>query len=159
MILPLEFTVPESPSRSASSHGSNRYLKLWHGWEIGARVGILAVSAVLVMNTSVTLWALNNFGVSAGIGTLQTGPCGTIKRVGMWLHIAINVVSTTLLGASNYYMQCLCSPTRDEVDKSHSDRKWLDVGVQSVRNLRSVGRWRTILWSGLAMTSIPLHIM
>ena len=119
----------------------------------------MLVTAVLILNISVTAWAANTFGLSGGIGTIHNGPCAAMKSTGLWLHIAINVLSTLLLGASNYYMQCLCSPTREEVDKAHSKRTWLDIGIQSMKNLRSIGRVRMVLWVLFAITSIPLHIM
>ena len=75
------------------------------------------------------------------------------------MHVAINVLSTLLLGASNYSMQCLSSPTRREVDKAHSQGIWLDIGVPSVRNLRKLSTTRIVLWWLLAISSIPLHLL
>lgn len=117
------------------------------------------VAGVLLLNISVTAWAATAFGLSGGIGTINRDNCSTIKNTGRWLHIGINVVSSMLLGASNYYMQCLCSPTRQEVDTAHSQRMWLDIGIQSMRNLGKIKRTRMILWICLAATSIPLHLM
>lgn len=77
----------------------------------------------------------------------------------LWLHLAINVLSTVLLGASNYCMQCLSSPTRGDVDKAHSKGVWLDIGVPSVRNLRRISGRRFALWCLLAVSSIPLHFL
>lgn len=76
-----------------------------------------------------------------------------------WLHLAINVLGTILLGASNYCMQCLSFPTRDEVNKAHSRGAWLDIGVPSVRNLRQISSKRLALWWLLAVSSIPLHFL
>jgi len=108
---------------------------------------------------ALTVWAATKFGVSGGIGTIQQGPCNIIKKTGLWLHIAINILSTALLGASNYCMQCLCSPTRLEVESAHARKIWLDIGIQSFRNLKRVSRGRMILWLTLAASSIPLHLM
>lgn len=76
-----------------------------------------------------------------------------------WLHFAINVLSTLLLGASNYTMQCLTSPTREEIDRAHSRHVWLDIGIPSVRNLRNVARYRINLWWLLAVFGVPLHLL
>ena len=43
-------------------------------------------------------------------------------------------------------MQCLSSPTRDEIKKAHSKGVWLDIGVLSVRNLRRLSKARVTLW-------------
>ena len=56
-------------------------------------------------------------------------------------------------------MQCLSSPTREEVDKAHNLGQWLDIGIPSIRNLRRISRRRLVLWWLLAGSSIPLHLM
>ena len=93
---------------------------------------------VLVINIVVTIYASLTTGVNSGIGIIQHGDCSLTKRMGMWLHLAINVLSTMLLSASNYCMQCLSSPTCEEVDRAHANGKWLDIGVPSVQNLRHI---------------------
>lgn len=39
------------------------------------------------------------------------------------MHIIINILSTALLAASNYVMQCLSAPTRPDVNEAHTQRK------------------------------------
>lgn len=92
------------------------------------------------------------------LGTLHDGSCKKASRLSFWIHLMINILSTTLLGASNYTMQCLSSPTRKEIDKAHSQGVWLDIGVPSVRNLWRIAKVRVILWWFLAISSIPLHL-
>ncbi|XMA11573.1 hypothetical protein WAI453_004364 [Rhynchosporium graminicola] len=136
-----------------------RNIKWCNGWHLGAVYCCVFVAASLFLNLTVTIWASKKFGLSAGIGTIHRDACPVIKKIGLWVHIAINILSTILLGASNYCMQCLCSPTRKEVDKAHACNTWLDIGIQSFRNLRKVRRSRAILWLLLAVSSIPLHLM
>lgn len=114
---------------------------------------------VLVMNLIFTIWAVSNSGVKDGLGTLQDGSCKRTTTLTFWIHLAINVLSTLLLGASNYSMQCLSSPTRSEIDKAHGQGVWLDIGVPSVRNLRRLSTTRIVLWWLLAVSSIPLHLL
>ena len=161
-LLPERHPIFRSSSSRASLASSKRKAfcsRPWQGWKRGASLCLVVVTAVLVLNITITAWAASNFGLSGGIGTIYRDNCAKIKSTGLWLHIAINVLSTMLLGASNYYMQCLCSPTRQEVDKAHAQKMWLDVGIQSIRNLRRIEKRRMILWICLAATSIPLHIM
>ena len=114
---------------------------------------------VLMINLILAIWALSKYGLNqGGIGTIQEGNCKTTRRLSLWLHLVINVLSTLLLGASNYYMQCLASPTRDEVDRAHRQNTWLDVGVPSVRNLTRISRYRIILWWLLIISGLPLHL-
>lgn len=106
-----------------------------------------------------TIWALAKFDLSSLIGTIEEGKCEQTKHLDLWLHFAINVLSTLLLGASNYCMQCLSFPTRAEINRAHNEKRWLDIGVPSVKNLRRVSRRKITLWWCLALSSIPLHLM
>ena len=81
------------------------------------------------------------------------------KNLDLWLHLGINLLSTILLGASNYTMQCLSAPTRDEINNAHQQRISCDIGIPSVRNLGRISRRRRILWWMTALSSIPLHFL
>ncbi|KAK5135355.1 hypothetical protein LTR08_005297 [Meristemomyces frigidus] len=56
-------------------------------------------------------------------------------------------------------MQCLCSPTRREVDKAHAKGDWMDIGVASVRNIYKINWRRSLLWGLLALSSVPIHLL
>lgn len=114
---------------------------------------------VLVINCVLTIWAVSSSKVQNGLGTLQDGSCKRTTTLTFWMHLAINVLSTLLLGASNYSMQCLSSPTRSEIDKAHAQGIWLDIGVPSVRNIRRLSTTRIVLWWLLAISSVPLHLL
>ena len=114
---------------------------------------------VFVLNLILTIWAVLRSPVQNGLGTLQDGSCKRTASLTFWAHLVINVLSTLLLGASNYSMQCLSSPTRSEIDKAHGQGVWLDIGVPSARNLRRLSTIRIVLWWLLAISSIPLHLL
>ena len=116
-------------------------------------------AVILIINITWIIWASRTYGMKNGIGTIQRGTCKEAKSLGLWLHLAINVLSTLLLAASNYCMQCLAAPTRTEVDKVHKDQKWLDIGVPSVRNLFFIARVRSLLWFLLVISSVSLHLL
>lgn len=107
----------------------------------------------------VTIYASVTAGVTGGIDTLQHGDCFLTKKLSMWLHVAINMLSTMLLGASNYCMQYSSSPTREEVDEAHLKGSWLGIAVPSVRNLRHISWRRVTLWWLLGLGSLPSHLM
>jgi hypothetical protein len=69
-------------------------------------------------------------------------------------------LSTLLLAASNYTMQCLSAPSRKEIDSAHRSDGYLDVGVQSLRNVVSghVGGRKKVVWWVLLGSSLPLHL-
>ena len=154
----LESGEGELPSRRQSILSSARR-KRHTGWRAGAMTCTCTAAAVLIVNTVLTIWATYSFPMQDGIGTLIDGSCSRVKSSGLWLHFAINALSTLLLGASNYCMQYLTSPTRQEVDKAHARRVWLDIGVQSVRNLWCISWIKIILWCLLGLSSVPLHLM
>lgn len=143
----------ESLEPGVETHGK------FEGWRLGVIYCAAVVALSLIGNLAITIWASKTFGLIDGIGTIHKGTCPSIKRIGLWVHVAINVMSTVLLGASNYCMQCLCSPTRREVDRAHESHTWLDIGIQSFRNLTKIKKSRLILWALLAASSIPLHLM
>ncbi|KAJ5772463.1 hypothetical protein N7520_002992 [Penicillium odoratum] len=90
---------------------------------------------------------------------IYQGDCGIIKRWDFAAHLIINVLGTCILAASNYCMQTLVAPTREEVDAAHACGRWLDIGGASVKNLRAIGRNRLILWIILMLTASLFHLM
>ena len=129
------------------------------GYHFGILSCAVVAALVLIINLSFTIWAVSSFRTQNGLGTLYDGSCKRTRTLAFWIHLAINVFSTLLLGASNYSMQCLSSPTRGEVDKAHGQGIWLDIGVPSIRNLRRLSPIRVALWWLLAISSIPLHLL
>lgn len=124
-------------------------------------VGLYAVLAglALVINIILTIWLSVSFPSANGITTIMRGDCSRVSNGDTWIHLAINVLSILLLSGSSYTMQCLVAPTRQEVDKAHAAGSWLDIGVPSVRNLWLIDRRRTIAWSMLAISSVPLAFL
>jgi hypothetical protein len=118
-----------------------------------------AATLVLVMNVLVVIIAASTSKIENGIGTLHTGNCSLVNKWNTALHVLINAISSVLLGASNYAMQCLTSPTRKECNDAHARGDWLDIGVAGVRNLTRISRRRRILWILLATSSIPIHLL
>ena len=126
---------------------------------MGVTLCASTAAIVLFMNIGLIIWASTKNGLDNGLTTIQSGSCQKTKDLSLWLHLIINALSTILLASSNYCMQILSSPTREEVDRAHSRHIWLDIGVFSVRNLRSIARSRVILWWLLAFSGVPLHLL
>jgi hypothetical protein len=119
--------------------------------------------AVMLVNVLVAIVAAAKFQdtiKSSGIGTAYQGDCNAVDEWSITLHIIINMLSSLLLSASNYTMQCLCSPTRKEIDLAHGKRDWLDIGLPSIRNiLGRISVRRTLFWWILALSSAPVHLL
>lgn len=114
--------------------------------------------AVLIINVVCTTWAAKRGGTRTTTGILYHGNCGTTKSLSFWIHLIINILSTVIVGASNYSMQCLSSPTRIEIDRAHSKGKWLHIGVPNWENLRRLSVQRAGLWILLASSTVPLQL-
>jgi hypothetical protein len=134
------------------------------GWRYGAMVATASTSLVFLINLSVTIWVGVELSkvvsrVHSTILTLHRGDCQDVERINTCVHFAINAVSAVLLSASNYCMQCLSAPTREEINKAHPRGKWLDIGVPSIRNLKAIGKRKLFFWWCLGLSSIPLHLL
>ena len=136
---------------------SRNILRRFQGWRMGAILCASATATVLLINIIFVVVIPAVYGAQSGLTTIQEGSCSKSKHLDTWLHLLINILSTVLLSASNYCMQCLCAPTRDDIDKAHAQNQWLDIGVQSTRNLKGIPKPRLMLWLALGAFSVPLH--
>jgi len=116
---------------------------------------------VLLVNIILTIVMLQKFGLNmgGGIAMVYQGTCEQTESLDSWVHLAVNSISTALLCGSNYCMQLLSAPSRNEVDKAHTKRKWLDIGTASIRNLSFVSKKKVMLYWLLGVSSIPLHLL
>jgi len=143
-------------------NSSSVWKPVWYtGWHTGVLACATSVGIVLLINVSLTIYAATNpkYNMEGGIGTLYEGSCDKSRNIGLWLHLGINALSTMLLSGSNYAQQCLAAPTRREIDAAHARRRWMDIGVPSIRNLFRIKLERMILWVAIGITSIPLHLL
>ncbi|KAF2237908.1 hypothetical protein EV356DRAFT_362818 [Viridothelium virens] len=136
------------------------------GWRFGVICGCASASAVFLINLIVTIYAAASHAHApgrvdddSGRLTLFYGSCSKAQHLNIVIHFIINALSTVLLSASNYCMQCLSAPTRTEVDRAHAKKAWADIGVPSIRNLRLIERRKVILWGLLSLSSLPLHLL
>ena len=155
-----QLSTPPPPSlkeipRSAAHRAVPRQL---HGWKLGALGASILAGFSLLVNIVAAAW-LKSHKQGSGLVEVYRGSCEVVADIDLWSHLAINVLSTLLLGGSNYCMQCLCAPTRADVDRAHQRWRFVDIGVQSVRNLKSIPTGKATLWWILALSSIPLHLM
>lgn len=132
------------------------------GCRLGMFLCILAAFSVCLVNIIITAWAMRRYSVDpeTKLGTIYQGNCEITKRLSLWMHGVINVLSTALLAASNYTMQCLLSPTRKDIDAAHKEGRWLDIGVPlSSKNFNKLSKLHKLLWIILWLSSMPLHLL
>ncbi|KAJ4007572.1 hypothetical protein NW752_010237 [Fusarium irregulare] len=112
-------------------------------------------------NTITDSWdpGRGNAGDALGQSILYKGDCDVSARANLWIHLAINVIGTGVLASSNFFMQSLVAPTRKEVDAAHKAGHWLEIGVQSLKNVRFIGWKKILFWSLFSLSSVPLHLV
>ncbi|KAJ0424724.1 hypothetical protein BJY00DRAFT_309141 [Aspergillus carlsbadensis] len=134
-------------------------------WTRGALFCAWSALLILAINVILTVVAVgiaytkpfNRGDIESAV--LYKGSCSRTDGWKTALHLLINVLSTGLLAASNYVMQCLCAPSRAAVDRAHAEKRWLDIGAMSVRNLLDMDGRRKALWAVLLLSSLPIHML
>lgn len=122
---------------------------------------MVAVLVVMVVTLVPTVWTATARGRQdlENTSVLFRGSCRGAEAVVMGAHLAINVLSTLLLGASNYCMQIVSAPTRRDIDRMHAKGRVLDVGINSAWNVLAFDVRRKVIWVLLLLNSTPMHLM
>lgn len=113
-----------------------------HGWKLDATASCSLIGTILCFNIAFTIYCMKAKPPGDnGIGKITSGDCHKILSTSTAIHIVINVLSTVLVAASNYNIQCLSAPTRAEIDAAHERHTYLEIGTQSLRNIRVAPKW------------------
>lgn len=140
---------PWFPKVEPKSVLKQSYLKRLSDRDVALLIHQIIAFVVFLFNFVFASFAIHDHGFRSNGGDLL-GPDGTttcedVKLYNKVLHLAINTMSTILLGSSNYCAQILVAPTRAELDKAHGKKQWYNIGVQSLRNLRKIDLKRKTL--------------
>ncbi|KAF2476761.1 uncharacterized protein BDR25DRAFT_375874 [Lindgomyces ingoldianus] len=129
-------------------------------WKQSLHLFASAACLVLLINISFLAWAASKGGIRGGKGVLYDSSCPQVRRANIGIHLLINILSTILLGASNYCMQCLAAPSRSEIETAHKNGGYLDIGIPSLHNIGSayLDSRKKALWWILGLSSLPLHL-
>jgi hypothetical protein len=82
----------------------------------------VTAGAALALNIAIYAWIFNKFEVDRGSGVLLCSNCGTVHRADATIHLALNVMSTLILGASDYCMKACMRPLEMKLI-SHTQRE------------------------------------
>ena len=88
-INPEESELEKKPSRLKGS------------WRVTVSLGALVAVAVCAANMGALAYVTSTFGVEDGVSTVFVGSCSEVKTITLWADLAVNVLSTLLLGASS----------------------------------------------------------
>ncbi|KAM3068658.1 hypothetical protein ACMFMG_011181 [Clarireedia jacksonii] len=125
-------------------------------WKSRCFIASVFMGSVLIIHVVFMIWAARRSGGEANIGIIYQGECATVDNMSMGLHILINVIAMIATTASLCGMYFLSSPTRQEVDEAHARGRSLDIGVLSVRNLKTLKK--KALFGVLMISSLPIHL-
>ena len=117
---------------------------------------ILLTFTVLLINIVCTVWVIAVHGLGSSLPAIYSGRCDFPKRANTWIHLAINILASILLGASNRVMQALCAPSRAQVEAAHERHKSLTISSTSLWNLQGKRLW---IWLLLWASSMPIHLL
>ncbi|KAK6087656.1 hypothetical protein SCUP234_01295 [Seiridium cupressi] len=143
-----------------ASHSLGKHHR-YSGWRRAALVN----SVILIVLTALLLSCLIASITETGSVTISLfffeGGCdgGSATQTNVALHLLLNIVSTAVFASSNFFMHVLNSPSREEVDRAHATGSYLGIGVPSMRNAFRVGRFKTVGWIFLLLSSIPMHLL
>jgi hypothetical protein len=160
---PLSRTHPTEDASDSQAKATLWHKTTWRsrfsGWRGGFVACIAIAMFVLLLNLILAIVVATRWKPELGIATAYAGDCEVASRWTTAIHLLINLLSSLLLGASNYCMQRLVAPTRQEIDNAHARKRWLDIGMPSIRNLLYISKSRIALWVLLGLSSVPLHLV
>ncbi|CAF9921720.1 MAG: hypothetical protein GOMPHAMPRED_002373 [Gomphillus americanus] len=129
------------------------------GWRFTMACSLVATVFTFACNIIVMIWSSQQSRSINDNFLLFSGDCATVKTIDTWAHLAINILSTLLLGASNHTLQVLVAPTREDVDATHALHKSVDIAVPSITNWTFMTLQKRILFLIVVITSLPLHLI
>ena len=142
-------------------NGSRKWKRWTAGWRAG--VGLNAFLAGLILLAGlicfVILAAWKGIDAFKGRTVIYEGSCSTISAIDWGVHAVINILGVVLLAGANYTFQVLSSPTREEVTAAHERKKWLDIGIPSIRNLGYVAKNRSLLAVVILLVAVFTQVM
>lgn len=81
---------------------------------MGASTAAVLALFSMAVNLGVALW-LASKGEKSAMVEVYNGPCKNVAQADIWVHLAINIISTLLLGGSNY---CSTLPTSQDTHRA-----------------------------------------
>ncbi|KAH6674003.1 hypothetical protein F5X68DRAFT_235657 [Plectosphaerella plurivora] len=128
------------------------------GWRKTAAINTVVILVIFLGLAGSLAWALYLSGGLNRVLILYQGSCEKSRDINLVLHLGSNILSTGILASSNFFLQILTSPSREEIDLAHANSQSLDIGVQSLMNFSRLRKRKVITWILLVLGSLPLHV-
>ncbi|KAJ9137541.1 hypothetical protein NKR23_g9138 [Pleurostoma richardsiae] len=140
------------------SSGS-RIIHLGTGWRKAANINTIVLSSFLAILVIVFAVSAKKGGGVEKAWMFYDGNCKMSVWLNVSLHLLLNIISTAILASSSFFTQVINSPTREDIDIFHAQRKWLHIGVPSFRNLFLLSRRRAVVWFLFMLSSVPISVV
>lgn len=128
-------------------------------WRRAGTVNVLLASACEVVLLVCFIVSLSKRETSnIGSTRIFEGSCGRASTLNTIIHLVLNIISTGVLASSNFFMQIVTSPSRNEIKHCHSYLRSLKIGLQSPTNIPFLSRMKQSCWLILLLSSIPIHL-
>lgn len=154
--------IPSSPFTAEtveSAHHRPSWLRGLYGWRRNLSLGTLFVLLIFILNVSLICWTALRPQNEDGTYTVFEGSCSATKWVNSMGHLGINIASCVIYMATNTAMQCLTAPPRAVVNAEHGNRRDVEIGVHSWKNLRLLSKGKLLIYLLLGASSILLHTL
>lgn len=97
----------QNSGQDKDAHPKRGRLRKWlSGWKFTLSLASAGCIIVLSFNFGFLFWAVARDRLKKDRGVLYEGDCDRVRHLNTGLHLLINLLSTALLGASNYGMVC-----------------------------------------------------
>lgn len=130
------------------------------GWRRAGTFNLMFILLCWIVLLICIAVSVSRYGSSLLSSTLIfEGDCQTTKKLNLFLHLLLNLISTLILTSSGFFMQILSSPSREEIDRAHSQFRSLEIGVASLKNLRFISPIKLCGCIVLYLSSVPIHLV
>ncbi|KAI3326294.1 hypothetical protein HD806DRAFT_442472 [Xylariaceae sp. AK1471] len=129
------------------------------GWRGGIIYNTLLTFLIFVVSVVGLILVITKTREFSGQLAIYSGNCSAATRINIGLRVVINVFTFTLLAGANYVFQVLMSPTRREITAAHDRKRWLDIGVSSLRNFVHVSGFRAAIGAITLVVAIAIQVI
>ncbi|KAK3325813.1 hypothetical protein B0H66DRAFT_139429 [Apodospora peruviana] len=129
------------------------------GWRAGVGLNLILSFMLLLTGFVCLVVAFVNGSSLGGNSVFYSGSCTMAFGISWGLHALVNLFAVAIIAGANYSFQVLSSPTRTEVAAAHQNKRWLDIGIPSIRNLVHIEKTRTFLAVVLLVTAVATQII
>ncbi|KAI0016538.1 hypothetical protein F4780DRAFT_676489 [Xylariomycetidae sp. FL0641] len=149
-----------APGLYGSNNNSEQSLLRQHvtGWRGGIFLNAILTFIILLVSVICLIFVATTTKLS-GEAAVYTGSCTRARHIHIGIHVAINVLTIILLAVANYTFQVLTSPTSEEIARAHNQRRWLEIGIPSLRNFVGISPWRSTVGMVVLLVAIATQVI